>query len=118
MQLRHSPFLCAALASLLIVSALFVLSSRVHADISWPVRIKLLFEQGGKPYNGPVRFVITCYGYSYPLGPDPQLAPGSYTPEAVYSLAGFCEGYGCTATGRAGLTRPEDSWKYAGLVTI
>ena len=48
------------------------------------------------PYTGPVRFTITCYGYSYTAGPDPELAPGSYTPEPMYSLSGACAGAGCT----------------------
>jgi hypothetical protein len=48
------------------------------------------------PYTGSVRITITCYSYSFPPDPDPELAPGSYTPEPVYTLAGACADAGCT----------------------
>jgi hypothetical protein len=81
---------------LLAAGALFILASRARADVPNPLRIAVVFEQAGQPYTGPVRFTITCYGYSYPAGPDPDLAPGSYTPKRVYTLAGACAGAGCT----------------------
>ena len=96
MQLKHRSFLCAVLAGLLAAGALLLLASGVNADVPNPVRIAVIFEQAGKPYTGPVRFTITCYGYSYTAGPDPERAPGSYTPEPMYSLSGACAGAGCT----------------------
>lgn len=89
-------FRSALTVALLAVGTLLTLSSRAHADIPYPIRIAVVFEQGGQPYTGPVRFTITCYGYSYRPGPDPGLEPGSYTPEPVYSLDGACAGPGCT----------------------
>jgi len=96
MRHQHRSFLCAVLAGLLAAGALLLLASGVNADVPNPVRIAVIFEQAGKPYTGPVRFTITCYGYSYTAGPDPELAPGSYTAERVYLLSGACTGYGCT----------------------
>ena len=96
MRHQHRSFLCAVLASLLAAGALLLLSSRADADVPNPVQIAVIFEQAGKPYTGPVRFAIICYGYSYTAGPDPELAAGSYTPEPMYSLSGACAGAGCT----------------------
>ena len=79
MQLQHRSFLYAVLAGLLAAGALLILASGVNADVPNPVRIAVIFKQAGKPYSGPVRFTITCYGYSYPVGLDPKLPPGSYT---------------------------------------
>ncbi len=89
--LRRAMFI-----ALLTIGGVLVLSPRVYADVPYPIRIAVVFEQGGQPYTGPVRFTITCYGYTYRPGLDPRLAPGSYTPEPVYSLAGVCAGPGCT----------------------
>jgi hypothetical protein len=96
MRLQHRSFFYAVLTGLLAAGALLALSSNARADVPYPIRIAVIFEQAGQPYNGPVRFTITCYGYSYPVGPDPERAPGSYTPAPVYSLSGDCAGYGCT----------------------
>ena len=55
----------------------------------------MFFEQAGQPYDGPVDFTITCSGYRFRPGPLATLAPGSYTPEPVYTFLGTCAGYGC-----------------------
>lgn len=96
MQRHHRTFLNAVFAAMLAVGAILITSPRARADIPYPIRIAVIFEQGGRPYSGPVRFTITCYGYPYPPGLDPALAPGSYTPEEVYALSGACAGPGCT----------------------
>ncbi len=96
MQRHHRTVLNIMIAGLLAIGAILITSPRARADVPYPIRIAVIFEQGGQAYTGPVRFTITCYGYTYRPGLDPRLAPGSYTPEEVYTLSGVCAGPGCT----------------------
>lgn len=96
MQHLSRSFSIALIAGLLAMGALSAFWGRARADVPFPIRIAVTFEQGGQAYAGPVRFSINCYGYTYPPGRDPGLAPGSYTPETVYTLTGACAGPGCT----------------------
>lgn len=68
----------------------------VSADVPMSEYITLFFEQDGRPYDKPVRFQITCYGYRWDPGPAPPTkVPGSYQPESVYGIIGDCPHYGC-----------------------
>jgi hypothetical protein len=68
----------------------------VNADVPMSEYITVFFEQDGKPYNKPVRFQITCYGYRWDPGPSPPTkVPGSYQSESVYRIIGDCPHYGC-----------------------
>jgi hypothetical protein len=68
----------------------------VRADLPMSEYITIFFELEGKPYDRPVRFHITCYGYSWDPGPAPPTrVPGSYEPTSVYAIRGNCPHYGC-----------------------
>lgn len=66
-----------------------------RADIPTPAQITAYFTAGEQPYDAPVNFEISCWGYSIDPG-EPEKEPGSYTPEVVYTYAASCPGYGCT----------------------
>jgi hypothetical protein len=89
------PALGVALAGIGAVLLAWVLPMGVRADVGIPLRIEFYFEQDGRPYNGPVRFTVACYGYTYPVGPEVVLEPGSYEPSRVYTISGDCPAYGC-----------------------
>lgn len=66
-----------------------------HADIPTPAQITAYFTAGVQPYDAPVNFEISCWGYRSDPG-EPEKEPGSYTPEVVYTYTASCPGYGCT----------------------
>jgi hypothetical protein len=80
---------------MLVASFLAVLSWVVgRADIPTPAQITAYFTAGGQPFDAPVNFEISCWGYRSDPG-EPPKEPGSYTPEVVYTYAANCPGFGC-----------------------
>jgi hypothetical protein len=89
-----APRILLAVSVAIIIAGWMCLS--VKADIPMSEYIAVFFEQGGKPYERPVRFRIGCYGYTYKPGPmPPTRVPGSYEPQLVYAISGDCPRYGC-----------------------
>jgi len=80
---------------LLFAGIFLILISFVSADIVTPTVTNMYFEKNGVAVNENVDFSIKCYGYSYPPGPDPEKASGSYTPEEVFGFSATCPEYGC-----------------------
>ncbi len=76
-----------------VLSAFFLFSTAVFADISTPTVTNVYFTVDGEPYDDPLEYTVTCYGYSYPPGEPPQVE--SYTPEKVFSYHASCPEYGC-----------------------
>ena len=64
------------LSVLTTVGILFMLSLPAHADLAptysppWPL-VTVYFEIDGEPYDEPVDFRITCYGYYFSDDPFP-----------------------------------------------
>ena len=71
--------------------------SVVLADVAFLTMTFVYFEKDGEPYDEPIEYTVTCYGYTFmPMGPvDMPPEPGSYTPEEVYSYSATCPEYGC-----------------------
>jgi hypothetical protein len=65
-----------------------------HADIPTPAEITAYFTAGEQPFDAPVNFEVSCWGYRSDPG-EPEKEPGTYTPEVVYTYAASCPGYGC-----------------------
>ncbi|MDD5163951.1 MAG: hypothetical protein PHD95_07155 [Candidatus ainarchaeum sp.] len=74
---------------------LVFLFANVFADITVPTTTTVYFEKDNLPYNAPVDFTISCYGYNWQSGPDPVKEPGTYTPEKVFGFSASCPEYGC-----------------------
>jgi hypothetical protein len=66
----------------------------VRADIPTYGEITFYFQAGGQPYDAPVNFKISCWGYRIQPG-EPEKEPGAYTPQEVYTYEASCPGYGC-----------------------
>jgi hypothetical protein len=85
-------FLPLALGLLLIA----LTSTGVWGDVAISTVTKVYFEQGGKPYHQPVKFTVTCFGYSWtPPVPLVRKEAGTYTPAQVFSFSAQCPDYGC-----------------------
>lgn len=77
--------------------ALFSLFARpAAADVIIPTTTTVYFEDQSQPINQSVDFIVSCYGYSYPPGEDPNYPPGGYKTGEVYSFSDTCTSYGCT----------------------
>jgi hypothetical protein len=86
---------------MLLASGLAVLLAAtmvVIAQADIPIRRQLVvyIDRQGQPYQGNIDYTISCYGYSYRPGLDPDYEPGSYTPEEVFSYSDACDQYGCS----------------------
>jgi hypothetical protein len=88
---RHNHILISALAAVLLAAISWVV---VHADIPTPAQITAYFTVNGQPFDAPVNFEISCWGYRSDPG-EREKEPGSYTPEVVYTYEASCPAYGC-----------------------
>ena len=79
------------LAAILLAAISWVIA---RADIPTLGEITFYFQAGGQPFDAPVNFEISCWGYRSDPG-EPEKEPGSYTPEVVYTYAASCPAYGC-----------------------
>jgi len=83
------------LISLVVVILLAAISwVVVRADIPTAAEITFYFQADGQPFDAPVNFEISCWGYRIQPG-EPELEPGSYSPEEVYTYTASCPYYGC-----------------------
>ena len=88
--MRHNRFLISVLAAVLLAAISWVV---VRADIPTPAQITAYFTVDGQPFDAPVNFEISCWGYHSDPG-EPEKEPGSYTPEVVYTYEASCPAYG------------------------
>lgn len=72
-----------------------IAATPISADIPLRRQLTLYLFRQGQPYHGAVDYTVRCYGYTYEPGPDPERAPGSYTPEEIYSFQAECPGFAC-----------------------
>ncbi|HUV46809.1 MAG TPA: hypothetical protein VMW29_01615 [Candidatus Bathyarchaeia archaeon] len=78
-----------------LISLFFSRTSLVKADVAIPTENTVYFTLNGEPYNKPVNFEISCYGYTFSPGKFEEKTPGTYTPENVYFWSASCLNYGC-----------------------
>jgi len=74
------------------------------ADIVYPTSTKVFFEKNGEPYNDPVTFTVTCYGYIvddsdpnrkyYYRGNYQRKEPDTYNQTKVFSYSATADYYG------------------------
>ena len=81
-------------AVLFILILTLIISPLVYADIAIPTETSVYFERNGQPINEKIDFTVKGYGYSWSPGPGPDKAPGTYTPEAVFSFSATYNKYG------------------------
>lgn len=74
----------------------FLFAQPAQADIAFPTTTKVQFQNNGQAVTSPVDFTVTCYGYSYAPGFDPEYAPDSYIESKVYSFSDTCATSDCT----------------------
>ena len=76
----------------------FLILPVVSADVIMPTLTKVYFEENGQPYNEELEFTVKGYGYRTGMPGDSEFnanrAPGTYTPEVVYTFNGKYEKYG------------------------
>ena len=94
-----NPRSVSPLSILVITLLLLVIITPVTADSTIPTKTTVYFEQNGRPFDGPVSFNVSCYGYmcrDYACHPDPgygERAPRNA--ENVFAYSASCPGYGC-----------------------
>lgn len=89
MRLNRIHFLiCCFLAVVLLVGI-------VQADVLQPRIVHVYFQKDGVPYNFPVKYTVTCYGYEAEHFPFTLAPPGSYQPSPIFRYSATCNGYGC-----------------------
>lgn len=90
---RHLVFVC-TLGILLLAS---VITPPVTADMASGTITHVYFTRDGLPYNGIVRYTVTCYGYAsgYTFRHAPNPSQPNYTPSEVYRYSATCGNYGC-----------------------
>jgi hypothetical protein len=91
---RHWPVPCRSVLTVVAVS--MALAPPAGADVIFPTTTRIDFERNGQPHREPVTFTVTCVGYDWPPGRTVERAPGTYTPEVVFSFSATCARYGCT----------------------
>ncbi|MFH0818861.1 MAG: hypothetical protein V1898_02615 [Patescibacteria group bacterium] len=60
------------------------------ADISFPTKTQVHFTKNHQPYNKSVDYTVSCYGYIYLPGEDPNYDPGNYVDSLIYSYSANC----------------------------
>ena len=85
----------ALLVAVAVFAVLLALFPPASADVIIPTVTKVYFDNAGTPYDAPINFMVTCYGYSYPPGPGVDKPAGSYVPEDVFGFSADCPRYGC-----------------------
>ena len=73
----------------------FSRASLAKADVAFSGDNIFYFTYDKKPYQKAVHFELNCYGYSFSPSEFEEKAPGTYTPEKVYSWVDLCSEYGC-----------------------
>jgi hypothetical protein len=76
------------------IGTIILMTGVVRADVLQPFITHVYFEKDGIPYNFPVKYTVTCYGYERRSYFDRPL-PGSYHPSPIYRYSASCNGYGC-----------------------
>jgi len=79
---------------LFILILALIISPIVYADIITPTETTVYFERNGQLVNEKIDFTVRGYGYSWSPGPSPDKAPGTYTPEVVFSFSATYNKYG------------------------
>jgi hypothetical protein len=90
------PNNCTLLFALLLITV----ASEALGDIAFPTNTKIFFfDAKNNPVRTPLKFTISCYGYSaYPNTPEfhkPYPKPGSFTPSLVKRISAECPNFGC-----------------------